>query len=126
MAGPSARRARTSLRLRALDARDRLSGRSGRLIPPRRLQFVGEGDFVGIGDEFLSHLVGLCGLRAEDRVLDIGCGIGRIEKYLAPRVGEMCAVDVSGRMIARARERLAGLPNVRLREVGRASCRERV
>jgi SAM-dependent methyltransferase len=30
----------------------------------------------------------------------------------------MCAVDVSGRMIARARERLAGLPNVRLREVG--------
>jgi hypothetical protein len=63
VAGPSARRARTSLRLRALDAPDRLSGRSGRLVPPRRLQFVGDGDFVGIGDEFLSHLVGLCGLR---------------------------------------------------------------
>jgi ubiquinone/menaquinone biosynthesis C-methylase UbiE len=57
-------------------------------------------------------------LRGGEAVLDIGCGIGRIEKYLAPRVGEMCAVDVSGRMIARARERLAGLPNVRLREVG--------
>ena len=47
VAGPSARRARTSLRLRALDARDRLSGRAGPLVPPRRLQFVGEGDFVG-------------------------------------------------------------------------------
>jgi hypothetical protein len=31
------------LRLRALDARDRLSGRSDQLVPPRRLQFVGEG-----------------------------------------------------------------------------------
>lgn len=53
-----------------------------------------------------------------DAVLDIGCGIGRIEKYLAPRVREMWAVDVSGEMIARAGRRLAGVPNVRLREVG--------
>jgi SAM-dependent methyltransferase len=83
VAGPSARRARTSLRLRALDARDRLSGRAGRLVPPRRLQFVGEGDFVSIGDEFLSHLVALCALRSDDRVLDIGCGIGRLARPLA-------------------------------------------
>ncbi len=51
-------------------------------------------------------------------VLDIGCGIGRIERYLAPRVREMWAVDVSSEMLRRARERLAGLPNVHLREVG--------
>lgn len=53
----------------------------------------------------------------EARVLNIGCGIGRVEKYLAPEVAEMHAVDISGEMIARARERLAGLSNVYLREV---------
>ena len=51
------------------------------------------------------------------RVLNIGCGIGRVEKYLAPHVAELHAVDISGEMIARARERLAALPNVFLREV---------
>jgi SAM-dependent methyltransferase len=51
-------------------------------------------------------------------VLNIGCGVGRVEKYLAPHVREMWAVDVSGEMIARAQERLAGLPAVRLREIG--------
>src|SRR5262249_15078745 len=44
-------------------------------------------------------------------VLNIGCGIGRVEKYLAPQVAEMWAVDVSGEMIAGARKRLAGFPN---------------
>jgi SAM-dependent methyltransferase len=68
----------------------------------------GDADLVG---RFLSG--------GED-VLDIGCGIGRIEKYLAPRVREMWAVDVSGEMIARARRRLAGLSNVHLREVENA------
>ncbi|MGH9367569.1 MAG: class I SAM-dependent methyltransferase [Thermoanaerobaculia bacterium] len=51
-------------------------------------------------------------------VLNIGCGVGRIERYLAPHVAQMHAVDVSGEMIARARERLAGLSNVSLRETG--------
>ncbi len=51
-------------------------------------------------------------------VLDIGCGIGRVERYLAPRVRELWAVDVSGEMLQRAAARLAGLPNVHLREVG--------
>ena len=60
-------------------------------------------------------------LAGEDaRVLNIGCGIGRVEKYLAPHVAEMHAVDISGEMISRARARLAGLPNVHLREVAPA------
>ncbi|MGE5275919.1 MAG: class I SAM-dependent methyltransferase [Acidobacteriota bacterium] len=60
-------------------------------------------------------------LRREDAVvLNIGCGVGRVERYLAPHVAELHAVDVSGEMIARARERLDEFPNVHLREIGNA------
>jgi ubiquinone/menaquinone biosynthesis C-methylase UbiE len=57
-------------------------------------------------------------LRGDESVLNIGCGVGRVERYLAPNVRDLWAVDVSGEMIRRARERLAGLANVHLREVG--------
>jgi SAM-dependent methyltransferase len=82
---PLLERAATSLRLRALDLRDRVGGRADPLVPPRRLHFVGhaDSDFAGTGDEFLRHFVGLGGLRASDRVLDVGCGIGRMARPLA-------------------------------------------
>ena len=57
-------------------------------------------------------------LPREAAVLDIGCGIGRVERYLAPLVRELWAIDVSGEMLRRAAARLAGIPNVHLREVG--------
>jgi ubiquinone/menaquinone biosynthesis C-methylase UbiE len=57
-------------------------------------------------------------LHGGETVLNIGCGVGRVERYLAPDVQELWAVDVSGEMVRRARERLAGLANVHLREVG--------
>ena len=57
-------------------------------------------------------------LRGGDVVLNIGCGIGRVEKYLAPRVRELHAIDVSAEMLRGAAVRLAGLKNVKLREVG--------
>jgi SAM-dependent methyltransferase len=82
---PLLQRARTSLRLRALDARDRLAGRADPLVPPRRHHFVGhaESDFAATGDEFLGHFTRLGGLARDARVLDIGCGIGRMARPLA-------------------------------------------
>ncbi|MFL6202684.1 MAG: class I SAM-dependent DNA methyltransferase [Thermoanaerobaculia bacterium] len=53
-------------------------------------------------------------LGPERDVLEIGCGIGRIQAALAPRVRESHGVDISGNMIAAARRRCAGLANVRL------------
>jgi SAM-dependent methyltransferase len=81
---PLLERARTSLRLRALDLRDRVGGRADPLVPPRRMHFVGHADsgFATTGDEFLDHFRTLGGLQPTDRVLDIGCGIGRMARPL--------------------------------------------
>jgi ubiquinone/menaquinone biosynthesis C-methylase UbiE len=45
--------------------------------------------------------------------LDLGCGIGRVARYLAPRCATLWAVDASPRMLELARDRMAELPNVR-------------
>lgn len=48
------------------------------------------------------------------RVLDLGCGPGKIARALAPRVGEVLAVDPSAAMLRLGRELDAGRnPNVR-------------
>jgi SAM-dependent methyltransferase len=72
--------------LRAADAADAALGRRDRFTPPRRLNFVGDSAFEARGDEFLAHFRGLAGLRPEDRVLDIGCGIGRMARVLVPEL----------------------------------------
>lgn len=45
-------------------------------------------------------------------VLDIGCGIGRLEQLLSSRVAQIYGIDVSPGMIDAARRRCAGLSNV--------------
>jgi SAM-dependent methyltransferase len=65
-----------------------------------------------------SDLERLCRGRdpAEMRMLEIGCGIGRMTDRLAEIFGEVHGVDVSGEMIARAQARLAQRRNVFLYE----------
>jgi len=60
------------------DLRNRILGKEFDETPPEHLIFVGKGDFVAIGNEFRGHLVKLAGLRANHRVLEVGCGIGRM------------------------------------------------
>jgi len=58
--------------------------------------FVGDGDFLLIGVEFLNWFVRLGNLKPSDRVLDIGCGIGRmalpLTQYL--EAGSYDGVDI--------------------------------
>lgn len=50
------------------------------------------------------------------RLLEIGCGIGRMTRHLAPLFAQVHGVDVSGEMIRQARERLRDFSNVFLYE----------
>ena len=62
----------------------------------------------------LAALLADWGLLGTDRdALDIGCGIGRIEQALAPRLRHIIGIDLSPAMIAEARRRCAGIANAR-------------
>ncbi|MFT7619224.1 MAG: SAM-dependent methyltransferase [Planctomycetota bacterium] len=67
---------------------------------------------VGILFQGLEHLI-----HAEQKVLDLGCGIGRMDQVLAPIVRSIVGVDVSSEMVTRANERLRRFPNARFVEV---------
>jgi ubiquinone/menaquinone biosynthesis C-methylase UbiE len=51
-------------------------------------------------------------IRRTDVVLDLGCGIGRVARYVARCCERLWAVDASEAMLRLARERLHRLPNV--------------
>ncbi len=75
--------------------------RRGELVPPRALSFVGGGDFEQTGREFLGHFAELGGLRPDDDVLDVGCGIGRMAIPLTEslRGGSYAGFDVGREMV---------------------------
>jgi ubiquinone/menaquinone biosynthesis C-methylase UbiE len=50
------------------------------------------------------------------RLLEIGCGVGRMSRHFAAVYGEVHGVDVSGEMVRQARERLKDLPNTHFHE----------
>lgn len=54
------------------------TGKRDPLVPPERLHFVGDGDFLETGRTFLRLFTELGGLRPDDHVLDVGCGVGRM------------------------------------------------
>jgi SAM-dependent methyltransferase len=64
-------------------------------------------------EQILTDLQNICqGKDPRDmKVLEIGCGAGRITRALARFFGEVYAVDISGEMVERARLALANQPN---------------
>lgn len=102
------------MQLRLRDAADTVAGRRDRLTPPRRLDFVGHSDFAATGDEFLAHFVELGGLQPGERVLDVGCGIGRMARPLAGYLsdeGRYEGFDVNREGIGWCRRRYRRKPN---------------
>ena len=70
------------------------------------------------------HTIEAANPRPGERVIDIGCGCGATALTLADRVGSegrVTGLDLSGRILAVARERAAGRSNVRWQEADAAT-----
>jgi SAM-dependent methyltransferase len=68
---------------------------------------------VTLEEEILNDLSNIC--QGKDpkqmRVLEIGCGAGRVTRAFAGYFGEVYAVDISREMVRQARAAVAGFPN---------------
>ena len=61
-----------------LDIYDSLSGKKIKYIPPRGMIFTGRGDYIKLANMFFGYFKNYCNLQPENRILDIGSGIGRM------------------------------------------------
>jgi SAM-dependent methyltransferase len=62
-------------------------------LPPEEMNFIGGGDFDAIGREFLNYFIKFGGLKPHHRVLDVGCGIGRMARPLAEYLSSTSRYD---------------------------------
>ena len=106
------------------DALDRIAGRRDPMIPPTRLMFDGPRGieiFRKNGEEFLDYFVRLAGLKPDDRVLDVGCGIGRktlpLTRYLGVGSGYV-GIDIVKTGVDWCRRRISSrFPDFRFEQV---------
>jgi SAM-dependent methyltransferase len=77
-------------------------------------EFFASGQLT-VAEEILTDMENIC--QGKDpkqmRVLEIGCGAGRVTRALAKLFGEVYAVDVSGEMVAQANRALEPFPNAK-------------
>ncbi len=66
------------------------------------------------GEEIVDVILDAVGVRVapSDRVLDIGCGVGRLTRVLGARADHVVGLDISSEMLVRARELNPELENV--------------
>ena len=114
------------LRAAAADFGLYVSGRRDPELPPHRYRQIGPGDFRERG-KWLASLLVRNGLEADHRVLDIGCGIGRVAlgltTVLSP-AGSYEGFDVDARAIQWCTEHLSPrFPNFRFTHADVATAR---
>ena len=69
------------------------------------------------GQETRHWLEVTVGIRPEDVILEIGCGVGRVGQAIAPLCKEWIGCDVSPNMLQHSRARFAGMTNARFVEI---------
>ena len=90
------------------DLRFALASGRNTLQPPRGLAFVGHGDFREVGQWYVKQFREIGGLEPDHRVLDIGCGIGRMAIPLTDFLedGSYEGFDTSAEMIRWCRKNI--------------------
>jgi len=83
-----------------------------------------EEHFTTSGAATVEILRSFVAIQPTDVVLEIGCGVGRVGRALAPHCKTWIGTDISGNMVAHARRRLQDLPNVQVLELSGASLKE--
>jgi SAM-dependent methyltransferase len=114
-APPGVRRAVAGalLDIRSLPAR--LTDPQRRAEPWAFMHDVGDGDFASVGAQLRRNLTDHAGLTSTDRVLDIGCGNGRVAGQLAPILadgGAYIGLDITRAGVQVCRGRFARQPHM--------------
>jgi SAM-dependent methyltransferase len=105
-------------------ARSRLFGALASLVPPVEDMFDGNADieeFKANGEEFLRIYKTICHLRDDERILDVGSGIGRktipLTQYLT-EAGSYDGIDINATGIEWCRRRITPrFPNFRFQQI---------
>jgi SAM-dependent methyltransferase len=103
----------------ALDYWSERYDRLARLSPEASVALYSLGDpelLHAATTEIVSFLRDLRLLGQHTRLLDLGCGIGRLLAPLAAEVGFATGIDISAQMVDRARSRCQCLDNVSIRQ----------
>jgi len=83
-----------------------------------------EEEFRASAASTIRNLLELAQVRATDKVLEVGCGVGRIGEALAPHCSKWTGADTSVKMLSHASNRLRELDNVQLVRLRRAGLSE--
>ncbi len=78
---------------------------------------VDEAHFTSSAAVTLQLLQAFVQIKPTDVVLEIGCGVGRVGRVVAPLCQTWIGTDISGNMVAHARRRLQDLNNVKVVEL---------
>jgi len=85
-----------------------------------KLHVIGVTDEAALqatGEETLRFLQDSVGIGKDDVVLEIGCGVGRVGKVVAPLCQRWIGCDVAANMLSLTAQRLKALSNVELVEI---------
>jgi len=80
---------------------------------------AGEADLRRRGGRMARTLAAALGITRDQQILEVGCGLGRVGREMAPLCATYTGVDISRNLLRRAARRSRHLPNVTLRHLTR-------